>query len=404
MMVRTLKIAGCRIFQATYRLLSYLLSWKEPELILGPGSVTALPEAVRARGIAKVLLVTDKGIRGLGLTKSLEEKLGEAGIGFAVYDGVRPNPTVENIEEAKELYLKNNCGALIAFGGGSSMDCAKGAAARVANPGKPMRKMKGMVRVRHRVPPVFAVPTTAGTGSEVTIVTVVTDTAKHEKYAVNDPKLRPRVAVLDPELTTGLPKHITAATGMDALTHAVEAYIGGSNTKKSARCALEAVELVFRNLRTAVENGRDIEARGNMLRASYLAGVAFTRAYVGYAHAIAHALGGLYDIPHGLANAVVLPYVLSYYGETAQKKYARLADAAGVSRGGMSESQKADSFLDAVRALNSAAGIPEHLPQIEEKDIPVIVKRVLREGNPLYPVPKIMDKADCEKVVRAVKG
>ena len=215
------------------------------------------------------------------------------------------------------------------------MDCAKVAAARVVRPNKPIPKMRGVLKVMRKLPPFFAVPTTAGTGSETTIAAVVTNPATHEKYAINDPVLRPKYAVLDPELTIGLPPHITSTTGMDALTHAVEAYIGHSNTRDTEQKARLAVKLIFANIEKVYQNGKDIDARGQMLLASYYAGVAFTRAYVGYVHAIAHNLGGLYGIAHGLANAIILPYVLEYYGESAHHRLAELADVAGITQPGM---------------------------------------------------------------------
>jgi alcohol dehydrogenase len=201
--------------------------------------------------------------------------------------------------------------------------------------------------------------------------------------------------VLDPELTVGLPPQITSTTGMDALTHAVEAYIGRSNTKNTQEKAEKAVKLIFDNIEKAYTNGKDLEARANMLLASYYGGIAFTRAYVGYVHAIAHNLGGMYGIAHGLANAVILPYVLEYFGESAYKKLALLADIAGVCDSGLSEAEKAKAFIEAIKGLNRRMNIQEKIPQIREKDIPLLVKRALHEGNPLYPVPKIMDEKDC---------
>jgi alcohol dehydrogenase class IV len=279
------------------------------------------------------------------------------------------------------------------------MDCAKAAAARVTNPKISVRKMRGVLKLHHKLPPFFAVPTTAGTGSETTLAAVVTDTATHEKNAINDIRLKPRFAVLDPELTVGLPPHITSTTGMDALTHAVEAYIGKSNVKSTEEYAEKATKMIFENIEKAYTNGKDIEARDQMLKASFYAGQAFTRAYLGYVHAIAHNLGGQYAVPHCLANAIILPYVLEYYGETAHKRLAKLAEIAGVKTTG-SDKEKAEAFIEAIKTLNKNMNIPDGFDMIQEKDIPVIVKRALKEGNPLYPVPKIMDEADCEAVIR----
>ena len=393
------KKAFFRAYQQTFRVAMCVFDWSEPTLLEGPGSIRKLPEFIKSKGLNKVLIVTDKGLMGLHLLDSLFDELDKAGVEYVVYDGTQPNPSIENIEDARALYVDNNCQGVIAFGGGSPMDCAKAAAARVTNPKISVRKMRGVLKLHHKLPPFFAVPTTAGTGSETTLAAVVTDTATHEKNAINDIRLKPRFAVLDPELTVGLPPHITSTTGMDALTHAVEAYIGKSNVKSTEVYAEKATKMIFENIEKAYTNGKDIEARDQMLKASFYAGQAFTRAYVGYVHAIAHNLGGQYGVPHGLANAVILPYVLEYYGETAHKRLAKLAEIAGVKTTG-SDKEKAEAFIEAIKTLNKNMNIPDGFDMVQEKDIPVIVERALKEGNPLYPVPKIMDKADCEAVIR----
>ncbi len=390
----------CRAYQSIMKFAVNFLDWTEPELIKGEGAVKLLPAKIREKGLNSVLVVTDKGLMGLNLLDSLFKGLEETGINYVVYDGVQPNPTIDNIEAALELYKTNSCEGIVAFGGGSPMDCAKACGARVARPEKSIPEMRGVLKVIKKLPPLFAVPTTAGTGSETTIAAVVSNPVTHEKNAINDPRLRPKVAVLDPELTLGLPKKITSTTGMDALTHAVEAYIGRSNTKSTRECAEKATKMIFDNILTAYEDGKNITARENMLEASYLAGLAFTRAYVGYVHAIAHNLGGMYGTPHGLANAVILPYVLDYYGASAYKPLAKLADIAGFETAGMDDEQKAQLFIAKIREYNEKMGIPSKFDFIKEEDIPTIAKRALKEGNPLYPVPKIMDMADCTFVIR----
>lgn len=396
-----IKKAYCRIYQKAFFFAQCtpFFDWSEPYVLEGAGAIRKLPAFIKEKGLDNVLVVTDKGLMGIHLLDSLFEELEKAGVKYTVYDGTQPNPTIRNIEDAKQLYLDNNCQGVIAFGGGSPMDCAKIAAARATNPKKPVKKMRGVLKITHKLPPLFAVPTTAGTGSEVTLAAVVSDPETHEKNACNDPKLRPKYAVLDPELTTGLPPHITSTTGMDALTHAVEAYIGKSNVKATREYAERATKMIFDSLETAYADGKNIEARENMLKASYYAGMAFTRAYVGYVHAIAHNLGGFYGIPHGLANAVILPYVLEYYGETAHKDLAKLAVIAGVKMDG-TDKEKAEAFIEAIKEMNKNMNIPDGFEGIKEEDIPTIVKRALKEGNPLYPVPKIMNKADCEAVIR----
>ena len=394
-----LKKAFFRAYQSAFKIAMFAFDWSEPETLEGPGAIRKLPEFIKSKGVNKVLIVTDKGLMGIHLLDSLFEEMTKAGVEYVVYDGTEPNPSIENIEDARQLYVDNNCEGLIAFGGGSPMDCAKAAGARVANPKIPVRKMRGVLKLVHKLPPLFAVPTTAGTGSEVTLAAVVSDRKTHEKNAINDPRLRPKYAVLDPELTTGLPPHITSTTGMDALTHAVEAYIGRSNVKSTEMFAEKATKMIFESLETAYNDGKNVEARETMLKASYYAGMAFTRAYVGYVHAIAHNLGGFYGIPHGLANAVILPYVLEYYGETAHARLAKLAVIAGVKTDG-TDKEKAEAFIEAIKQMNKNMNIQDKFDCIKDEDIPTIVKRALKEGNPLYPVPKIMDAADCEAVIR----
>ncbi len=327
----SLKNVYCRAYQGGFKLAVNFLDWTPPEVTKGPGAIKKLPKMVKEHGITNVLVVTDKGLMGLHILDSLFEGLTAEGITYHVFDGVQPNPTIYNVADALKIYKDNNCQGFIAFGGGSPMDCAKATAARVVCPNKEIPAMRGQLKVRKKLPPFFAVPTTAGTGSETTIAAVISNPDTHEKNAINDPVLRPKFAILDPELTIGLPPHITSTTGMDALTHAVEAFIGRSNTKETEEDAKKATKLIFDNIKEAYSNGKNIEARENMLVASYYAGLAFTRAYVGYVHAIAHNLGGMYGIPHGLANAVILPYVLEYFGESAYSRLAILADVAGVS-------------------------------------------------------------------------
>ncbi|MBQ6066440.1 MAG: iron-containing alcohol dehydrogenase [Clostridia bacterium] len=393
--------AYCRLFQKGMKLAVNFLDWTEPELIQGAGAVKRLPAAVKAKNVNNVLIVTDKGLTGLHLLDGLYENLDAQGVKYTVYDGVQPNPTIDNIETAVELYKNNGCSGIIAFGGGSPMDCAKACGARIVRPRKTVPELRGQLKVLKKLPPLFAVPTTAGTGSETTIAAVVSNPVTHEKNAINDPRLRPIMAVLDPELTVGLPQKITSTTGMDALTHAVEAYIGHSNTRGTRSAAEQATKLIGENLQTAYEDGKNIQARGNMLEASYLAGLAFTRAYVGYVHSIAHNLGGMYGTPHGLANAVILPYVLDYYGKKAWTSLAKLAKASGfVETEGKTNEEIANAFIARIREMNAAMNIPDKFDFIKEEDIPLIAERALKEGNPLYPVPKIMDQKDCEAVIR----
>ena len=389
-----------RISQKVLKFFMRFMNWKEPELLEGEGSVLKLPAFIKNKGITRVLVVTDKGLMNLHLLDPMFEELKNQGMEYFIYDGVQPNPTIPNIEECRQIYVDNKCQGIIAFGGGSPMDCAKAAAARVVKPKKSVRKMRGYLKVGKKLPPFFAVPTTAGTGSETTLAAVVTDPTTHEKNAICDPCLRPKYAVLDANLTLGLPPHITSTTGMDALTHAVEAYIGKSNVKSTIKYAEDATKLIHENLEKAYQNGKDVEARSNMLKASFYAGQAFTRAFVGYVHAIAHNLGGMYGTPHGLANAVILPHVLEWYGPCIYKRLAKLADLIGITKEDMSIEDKGKAYIQEIRRMNQAMNIPEKFDFIKEEDIPTLIKRALKEGNPGYPVPRIMEPKDCEQVIR----
>lgn len=396
-----LQKAYYRAYQKVMKIFMYFLDWSEPQLLTGPGCIRKLPGVIKDKGINNVMIVTDKGLMSLNLLDGLFEELKASGINYVVYDGVQPNPSIENIEQAREMFIANGCEAMIAFGGGSPMDCAKAACARVVRPNKTIPQMRGVMKVMRKLPPFYAVPTTAGTGSETTLAAVVSNTETHEKYAINDPCLRPKFAVLDPELTTGLPQKITSTTGLDALTHAVEAYIGLSNVPSTRDYAEKATKLIFKYLEVAYNDGQNIEARGQMLLASFYAGMAFTRAYVGYVHAIAHNLGGMYGIPHGFANAVILPVVLEEYGTAIYPSLAKLADCAEIS--GQTIEEKAKNFIAEIYDMNDRMNIPKGFTQIKEEDIPTIVSRALKEANPLYPVPVIFDGEELAAIVRKLK-
>lgn len=382
----------CRVFQGAMKLAMPFLRIREPQKISG---LDKLAEHVEKQGRKSVLIVTDDVLHNkLHLIDGLKENLSGRGVKVTVYDKTVPNPTIDNIEEAYALYKENECEAIVAFGGGSPMDCAKGVGCRVANPNKLIPQMKGVLKVGHKnsFPDLYAVPTTSGTGSEATLAAIVSNSETKEKYPIEDPVIVPKYAVLDPNLTLGLPPHITSTTGMDALTHAVESYIGSENTELTNDRAVKAVKLIFTWLKVAYDDGKNVKARGYMQDASYMAGVAFTRAYVGNVHAMAHALGGFYHTPHGLANAVILPYILDFYGESAYTKLAELADCVGIK--GASVGDKARNFIQAIKDMNDYMKIPTTINGIQEEDIPTMAERAFKEANPLYPVPKIMSKQD----------
>lgn len=398
----TLKKIWYRIFQFFFTRVQYLMPWRQPEVLEGPGAIKKLPAFVRSKGIHKVLIVTDKVLNKIGLLNPLYDACKEAGLDYVVFDGAEPNPSLENIEDARKMYADNGCQGFIAFGGGSSMDCAKAAGARIARPHKSVNQMGGTLRVLKKIPPFFAVPTTAGTGSETTLAAIVTDRATHHKYAIQDFALIPNYAVLDPELTLGLPPHITSTTGMDALTHAVEAYTNILAPKYTDRLAEKAVRLIFDNLETAYKDGSNLEARQNMLKASFYGGAAFTRACVGYVHAIAHTLGGLYGTPHGLANAVILPYVMEDFGPAVYNKLARLADIVGIQ--GRDDEEKAKAFIAEIRRMNKDMQIIDKFDFIDDGDIPQMIRWAMKEANPIYPVPVLWHEEEFQKTIARIRA
>lgn len=387
----------CRAYQGVFRAALPFLPYREPEIL---HHCEELPDTLKQHKIKKILIVTDPGIVACGLMTKITSVLAKEKISYSVYDQTSANPTVRNVEEALALYQKEHCKALLAIGGGSAMDCAKALGARIACPKKTLGQLKGTLHVLHRIPLLIAVPTTAGTGSENTLAAVITDSEKKHKYVLNDFVLIPRYAILDAELTYSLPPHLTATTGMDALTHAVEAYIGRSTTKETREKALLAVKTIYQNIETAYHDGHNHAAREQMLNAAYLAGFAFSRSYVGYVHAVAHSLGGQYNIPHGLANAVLLPEVLESYGSCIHQKLHMLGCAAGVCTEQDSIKAGAGKFIASIRTLNKNMGIPDFLSGIQERDIETMSVHAAKEANPLYPVPKLMTRRELEAFYR----
>ncbi|MBR3307197.1 MAG: iron-containing alcohol dehydrogenase [Lachnospiraceae bacterium] len=389
-----LKAAFCRTFQFGFKAAIPFLPYRNPDIL---NSVDEIPSLLKKQGIGNVMLVTDKSIRGFGITSHLEEILVKENIKLTVYDKVQSNPTVHIVEEARGMYLADGCEALIGFGGGSSMDCAKAVGALIARPEATLKDLGGMLRIWKKTPYTIAIPTTAGTGSETTVAAVVVDEESGHKYALMDFPLIPDVAVLDPETTRTLPPSVTAGTGMDTLAHAVEAYIGGSTTRLTRQEALRCVRLVFKYLERACKNGNDMKARRGMLRASYLGGHAFTVSYVGYVHAVSHSLSGQYNLPHGETTAILLPYVLEAYGSKIYPQLKALAIAAGVASMDTDEGLAARKFIKAVKELNSIIGIGTKIPAIKLADIKKMASFADKEGNPVYPVPVLMDAKELER-------
>ena len=392
----------CRAFQCCFAVGARFLPWRTPEVFSGEGSLLRAADILRENGLRRPFVIASRRQCADEHFRALQEKLDEQDILLSIFSSVEPNPSVETVEKIAAQYKIDSCDCFLVIGGGSPMDAAKAAAARLARPEKTVPQLGGLLKVRRRVPPLIAVPTTAGTGSETTIAAVVTD--GHHKYAISDLCLIPRYAILDPALSTGLPPRITAETGMDALTHAVEAYLSRFyNTGMTRALAESAVVAIFTHLERAYRDDASLDDRAAMLQASFDAGAAFTRASVGNVHAIAHTLGGLYGVPHGLANAVLLPLVLEDYGAAAYPRLAHLAGLLGLK--GDTEETRAKAFIAEIRAMNARMNVPDRFDCIRDEDIPLMARWAAQEANPVYPVPVIYDEARFARVIeRARRG
>lgn len=395
-----IKYIWYRIRQFGFSAFMYLAPLRQAKVIQGAGSTYQIPKMLKKDGKKKVLIVTTPGFIRRGSLEKLFQAFEKNKVEYAVFSKVQPDPDMDCIEEAVTFYKEENCEAIVAVGGGSVIDCSKALGARIARPKKSLQKMQGLLKVMKRIPDIYAVPTTAGTGSEATAGAVITDGKSHYKFTVLDLCLVPRYAVLDPELTVALPPAITAVTGMDALTHAVEAYTNRFCSPAAKKAARDAVKLVYENLFQAYENGNDMKARENMLLASYYAGVAINNNFIGYVHAIAHGIGGLYGVTHGKANAIVMPYVLEHFGKKAEKKLAELAEVTGIQGDGAG--LKTRDFIESVKEMNHKLGIGEKIEELEKKDFEELAKRAVKEGNPTYPVPVIWEKNDFLNVMEKI--
>lgn len=391
----------CRIHQIAFRVIMPILPYREPKLL---ADYSQMSEVIKQNNIKKVLVITSQSLAKLGLIEDITKQLTNQNIEFVIFDKVKPNPTISIIEQALLEYNQNKCQGIIAFGGGSVMDCAKVLGARAVKPKQSITKMKGLLKIRKKLPLLVAIPTTAGTGSETTLCAVITDENSKNKYAISDFCLIPQYVVLDVYPTLNLPKNLTSTTGMDALTHAVESYIGRSTTAYTRKMSISAVKLIVDNLYTCYQNGQDIYARKNMLKASYMAGNAFSRSYVGYVHAIAHSLGGKYNLSHGLMNAIILPKMLKTYGKSCQKKLGKLAKYVGLATPLDDNKTASEKFIYFIEEMNRAMIIPTKIEEIKEEDIPILAKNAEREANPLYPVPKILSKDQLQQIYYELKA
>lgn len=401
-MTDSLEVLWCRTFQAVLKVGNYFMGYRMPTYLEGPGKIRELGAFLKEKNINDVLVVTGTGMVRRGQVQPLLDGFESAGIRYTLQAFDHPDPSSDDVELGFKTYKENGCKALVALGGGSRIDCAKGIAAKVVHPKKKVSQLQGLLKVHWPIPPFVAIPTTAGAGSETTVAAVITDSATHRKAAINDPFLIPKYAVLDPELTVGLPSYTTATTGMDALAHAVEAYTNHTyNTKLENRLAKEAVKLIHDNILIAFEDGANLEARQNMQRGAFYAGRAFTRGCVGYVHAVGHTLGGLYGVAHGLAMAVLLPHVMREFGASAHKRLAELADVCGI--GGENEAEKANAFIRWIEETNKKMGLPDSFDVIREEDIDQMIAWASKEANPLYPVPVVWSKKDFRRFIQSIR-
>ncbi len=375
-----------------------LLAIPFPKLISGEGTVTQAAVQLSEMKVDKPFIVSDAILVKLGIVKMLTDALSAANIDYYIFDQVTPDPTTEVVNNALKFYHDNQCDSFIALGGGSVMDCAKGIAASVTK-NTDIKNLKGLFRIRKSLPPFIAIPTTAGTGSEATLVAVITNAKKKQKFTVVDPVLVPDIAIVDPLLMVGLPAKITAETGLDALTHAIESYSGLHSTELTKAYSSDAVKRIFNYLPSAYKNGNDLEARREMSIASFNAGVAFTRTSIGYVHAIAHQLGGYYHIPHGLANAVLLPHVMEFSFNKSINSYAELAVCAGIASTTETKLEAANKLVAEVKNLNNQLNIQSGFKELKGEDIFTLAKRAVKEAYCEYPVPRQMTVAQCETLL-----
>lgn len=348
--------------------------------LFGANVLSELAQRVASLGGAKPLVVTDQGMTQLGYTKQVTDLLEQAGIAYAVFDETVPNPTDTNVNEGAQAYTDNQCDMLISLGGGSAHDCCKGVGLLVSNGGS-IADYEGVDKSKQALPPYIAINTTAGTASELTRFTIITNTSNHVKMAIVDWRVTPDLAINDPLLMVAMPPSLTAATGMDALTHAVEAYVSTGANPITDACALQAMRLIAKHLRVAVARGDDLQARDRMAYAQYLAGMAFNNAGLGHVHAMSHQLGGMYNLPHGVCNALLLPHVCEANLMAAQERYADIAEALGENVYGLPVREAAEMAVVAIRALSVDVGIPSTLSElgVQDKDIETMVEHAQKD-------------------------
>ncbi len=383
---------------ALLRQINKLVKIPFPKLISGENATTQVASQLDEMKVNTVFIVTDVLLIKLGIVEKLTNELTKANIHYHIFDQVTSDPTTGVIHLACTFYRKNTCDGIIAIGGGSVMDCAKALAASITK-NTDIKNLKGLFKIRKQVPTFIAIPTTAGTGSEATLVAVITDKNKKQKFTVIDPVLVPDIAIIDPTLMIGLPSSITAETGIDALTHAIESYSGLHSTDLTKAYSSDAVKRIFQYLPIAYKDGNNLQARTEMSMASFNAGIAFTRTSIGYVHAISHQLGGFYHIPHGLANAVILPHVMEFSFNNAISSYAELAYIAGIADTKDTQLSAAKKLVEQVKTLNNQLNIQSNFAELKAEHIPMLAKRAIKEAYCSYPVPKQMTTSQCEAIL-----
>lgn len=390
-----------RVRQAIFSPIQKTQLYMQPRMIKGEHALLDLVDVLKEKHLTHYMIVTTPGFIKRGTLQSFFEALTQNDIQYSIFHDVKPDPEISDVEKLKEMFIKDGCQALIAIGGGSVIDCSKAALACVQMKNLDVKTVLHTGRVSKQLPLLIAVPTTAGTGSEVTAGAVITDPIKKRKYALSHLFLIPKYAVLDASLLTSLPAKMTAYSGMDALTHAIEAYINCFNNRKTNEYALCAIKSIFQYLVPSFEDGLNMQYRLELLEASYNAGVAISNNYVGYVHAIAHGIGGMYHLQHGMINAIILPIVLEEYGGAVVGKLAKIADVVGIT--GATDQDKSKQFIQKLQDLNQIFSIPTSIPEIQEEDIHYLATGAEKEGNPTYPTPVTWNVAQFEKVIRKIK-
>lgn len=390
-----------RFRQALFSPIQKIQLYMQPKIIKGEHALLDLVDVLKEKHLTHYMIVTTPGFIKRGTLQSFFDALNQNDIQYSIFHDIKPDPEICDVEKFKEIFVKEGCQALIAIGGGSVIDCSKAALACIQMKNLDVKTVLHTGRVSKPLPLLIAVPTTAGTGSEVTAGAVITDPIKKRKYALSHLFLIPKYAVLDSSLLVSLPSNMTAYTGMDALTHAIEAYINCFNNRKTNEYALCAIKAIFQNLVPSFEDGLNKHYRLELLEASYNAGVAISNNYVGYIHAIAHGIGGMYHLQHGMINAIILPIVLEEYGDAITKKLVHIADIIGIN--GCTDKEKVERFIRKLKELNRIFSIPTSIPEIKDEDIHYLAIGAEKEGNPSYPTPVTWDVEQFEKVIRKIK-